>query len=816
MEQTTKRDYKVLILGTGFGGSMTAIPLAEQLKGTGQKILMLERGTWWTTPVGTVQDKEVWTRAFLERHNQPVQVWSTPNHFRGFIDLFTRCFRRTKDANIFTRLFPRLRNEDGLFDFTLLGTRGFLGLGLVRAKSDGISVIRASGVGGGSLVYSNITIRPPDFIFDDPRWPLSWNKQERHEYFEMARDAIGTGIVFALRQRDAKGTTPVKAKVKSLTGEATAFDAAAKTITVRLPDKTEKTFTLKDGVAVPPDFRLARPIWLSTEPAGADLVVTGIQLQGPWRINTGLSNINTRSARLEPHWLVKPYPDPAFNARGLKQIDPKRPADDPVPPDPKVAQDPKAALWIDRARVFQNAMKELTSDFGSVDLAINDLPPEPGAFDTKGSPKNYCERQGRCNIGCLPGARHTLNKQLMRAVVGRFNPDFPDDPQKDLAPDYKDTLLLETLAEVDVIEALPDGGYAVHYEHQTTENYYRQRDGKEPRRTTRKRVTADIVIVAAGCLGTNEILLRSKTRGTLPNLSERTGFGFSTNGDYPAFLENTKERVSFIRGPVTTSFGHFNTAEPGTGPGGPKSTIPPDKALFHTIEDQGLPPATASVVGEGEPLIRALSEGSEGAAFITRALYRYFKKRVRQLLRELFTNSRDRGDFFRSEEEIAANMMCVVAMGREASVGQFSLGRKGETPLRIKRADDKPFWDDPIYKAISDTLDRLAAKMRRDATGTFKNPFVSRVADTFHAKSIALSHPLGGCRMARSAADGVCDEYGHVFDASKDGPQPYYEGLYITDAAMIPTALGVNPSLTITTLALRMADKIAAKITGQP
>ena len=53
--------------------------------------------------------------------------------------------------------------------------------------------------------------------------------------------------------------------------------------------------------------------------------------------------------------------------------------------------------------------------YGTVDSAINDLPAEGTPL---GQPYNYCERQGRCILGCLPGARHTLNKQLMRAVLG--------------------------------------------------------------------------------------------------------------------------------------------------------------------------------------------------------------------------------------------------------------------------------------------------------------------------------------------------------------------------------------------------------------
>jgi choline dehydrogenase-like flavoprotein len=723
-------DYKVVVIGSGFGGSMTALSLAERLKEGDAKILIVERGTWWTTPVSTVQDKEVRTYDFLVQKSQPVQLWSSQNHFRGLIDIFTRCFRRTKDASIFTRLFRRLRNEDGLIDMTQIGRRALLGL--FGAKSDGVTVLRANGVGGGSLIYSNITIRPPNFIFDDPRWPLTWTPEERDRYFDLARHAIGYGVVSAIESRAANN----------------------------IPYRGEK----------PP----------------------------PHSGNAGLSNIVTRSARLDPHWRVKPDPT---NPRGIKQIVINPPSGAPVP-------DRTNALWMDRARVFQTAMKELTTDFGAVDLSINDITPEGTALGPGEPPANYplersvnyCERQGRCNIGCLPGARHTLNKQLMGAVHGR-----PDG-----TPPLFKNLSLEPLSEVDVIEALPGGGYAVHFEQQSPENYKEQQEGK-PRLTTTKRVTADIVIVAAGCVGSNEIVLRSKDRGTLPNLSDKTGFGFSTNGDYVAYLEKTKERVSLIRGPVTTTFAHFNTDELGTGPDGPNSSVQPDTSLFHTIEDQGIPPALATVSGYGVPLIKALSRGKQGTGFILRAIVRYGLKFLKQAYRELFTNSIKRGEFFRSEEEHVANMMCVVGIGRESAVGQFRLG-KGllDTSLRVRRSDGKAFWDDPIFDAIRTTLARLADKLRAPGTtDPFDNPFLTPVVAAFSAESIGVPHPLGGCRMARNAEEGVVDEYGRVFDKTKGGDRPFHEGLYVADAAVIPTALGVNPSLTISTLALRIADRIA-------
>jgi choline dehydrogenase-like flavoprotein len=132
----TDQHYSAVVIGSGFGGTMTALPLAQAFKarGRGETLLMLERGTWWTTPVGTVQDKEVRAFDFLVGKGQPVQFWSAAEHFRGFLDIFTRCVRRKN-------------NEDGLYELTNFGRRGLFGLGL--SQNDGVTILRACGVGGG-------------------------------------------------------------------------------------------------------------------------------------------------------------------------------------------------------------------------------------------------------------------------------------------------------------------------------------------------------------------------------------------------------------------------------------------------------------------------------------------------------------------------------------------------------------------------------------------------------------------------------------------------------------------------------------------
>src|SRR5262245_44122602 len=223
----------VVVIGSGFGGTMTALTIAHKLKPEASRlewetlrsllaspaadpaaveaqrrrvnelnaadvaahrvprIVILERGTWWTTPLPTVQDPRVATRVFLERSGQPVQFWSAVDHFKGVVDLFTRCLRRPG-------------NEDGLYDLTHIGTRGFLGL---FGQSDGVSVLRASGVGGGSLVYSNITVRPPEFIFNED-WATTWQKRDRDTYYELAKHAIGYGVSLAWDELTVRKNIP--------------------------------------------------------------------------------------------------------------------------------------------------------------------------------------------------------------------------------------------------------------------------------------------------------------------------------------------------------------------------------------------------------------------------------------------------------------------------------------------------------------------------------------------------------------------------------------------------------------------------------
>ena len=65
--------------------------------------------------------------------------------------------------------------------------------------------------------------------------------------------------------------------------------------------------------------------------------------------------------------------------------------------------------------------------------------------------------------------------------------------------------------------------------------------------------------------------------------------------------------------------------------------------------------------------------------------------------------------------------------------------------------------------------------------------------------TVHTAHPLGGVRMASEATQGVIDENAESFSNPN---------LFVIDSAMIPSALGANPSLTIAAVAESIADRL--------
>ena len=96
-------------------------------------------------------------------------------------------------------------------------------------------------------------------------------------------------------------------------------------------------------------------------------------------------------------------------------------------------------------------------------------------------------------------------------------------------------------------------------------------------------------------------------------------------------------------------------------------------------------------------------------------------------------------------------------------------------------------------------MEAFIAMHRKLSEATGGTPLVPPSWSFF--RYLVTPHPLGGCNMGTSPANGVVDHKGEVFG---------YPGLYVCDGAIVPKALGLNPSRTIAALAERNAALLLA------
>ncbi len=125
-------DCDYLVIGSGFGGSVSALRLAEK----GYKVIVLERGRRW------------------RREDFPKTNW-----------------------NVFKSMW-----------LPSLGCTGILRLSIL---SD-VFALSGAGVGGGSLVYANTLLVPPRPFFEDPQWAemADWHA-ELAPHYDTARRMLG-------------------------------------------------------------------------------------------------------------------------------------------------------------------------------------------------------------------------------------------------------------------------------------------------------------------------------------------------------------------------------------------------------------------------------------------------------------------------------------------------------------------------------------------------------------------------------------------------------------------------------------------------
>lgn len=295
-------------------------------------------------------------------------------------------------------------------------------------------------------------------------------------------------------------------------------------------------------------------------------------------------------------------------------------------------------------------------------------------------------------------------------------------------------------------------------------------------------VTADLVVLAAGVLGSTGILMRSREHGLA--VSDELGRHFSGNGDILAF--------SFRKGTQVGAVGAGERRPDPEHPAGPcitsvvdgRADRPVDEGVI--IEDAVVPGAIAGFL--------PLELGGQ-------ALPDWLRHRLRgggplAALRSVLT---------RGAKGMTAHLQTLLVMGND----------DGEGTLVLDGDEVRVQWPDAGTTDYYERANRAVGTLASADGGTFiSDPVWSR----FLGRDLITVHPLGGCAMAERAEDGVVDDLGRVFSGATG--DAVHEGLVIWDGSIVPRPLGVNPLLTISALTERAVAALARErgwaIDGSP
>jgi cholesterol oxidase len=276
-------------------------------------------------------------------------------------------------------------------------------------------------------------------------------------------------------------------------------------------------------------------------------------------------------------------------------------------------------------------------------------------------------------------------------------------------------------------------------------------------------VEARVLVLAAGTLGTTRLLLRNRRR--LRRLSPALGTRFSGNGDALALaIDPAAPGVAGAR----TEYGPTMTS---------RLDLLDERGLM--VADGGLPASFGGLL-EIVRGVRAITGWGRVRVAAKAAAARVGLSDHALSPRDVRLNRRLKP---------IGDTLVFLMIGRDAADGRMRL-----TPL-LRRLDIR--WSKASSARLFDGMRTAAAELAQaaGATGFF-------ALDAGPLGKFITVHPLGGCPMSDDPRTGVVDEWGRVHG---------YDGLYVLDGSIVPTAIGVNPSKTIAALAERGVEHLVAE-----
>ena len=318
------------------------------------------------------------------------------------------------------------------------------------------------------------------------------------------------------------------------------------------------------------------------------------------------------------------------------------------------------------------------------------------------------------------------------------------------------------------------------------------------------------VILAAGTLGSTEILLRARGLGLA--LSPRLGERFSCNGDNLAAVHRMRQPVNGAPhatqpldardvGPTITSAVKMRPRGAGARPYWLQEFAVP--AALRWLFDEAVTTghALAGLAGSD----RQPHGGEEASAWDPLAVAP--DAMARTLLVGLIGHD-DAGGVLTLAQPMAAPAPAAVGtlrihwpQARHGTALDAAMRELDATVRSLRTADahgrtGAAARDDDGPHLVPNPMWRAVPASVGEATGIPPGP-------------VLTVHPLGGCPIGTDSDTGVVDHAGQVYDGASVSRHDVHHGLAVLDGAIVPESLGANPSLTITALARRGALHLA-------
>jgi cholesterol oxidase len=454
----------------------------------------------------------------------------------------------------------------------------------------------------------------------------------------------------------------------------------------------------------------------------------------------------------------------------------------------------------------------------------------PDASPGNGIAAYACVGCGNCVTGCNYGAKNTLTQTYLPVA-------------KNLGVEiYTGAAVSRIFRYSSDIENQETTGTSNDFEWAI--ELYPSQFEKSPTINQKRSLKAKMVVLAAGSLGSTELLLRSRADSRRPAVREAN----KPKSDEPVGLELSPmlgRRVSGNGDGIGFSYWEKNAVG---GFGQPSFELPKNHA-----EQPGAHVATTNVPGPTITSMAHLNESELGRKILVQN--GVTPGAIGELIAEFLTTAAmtsdlaskgwhakrrgATGDPTSVYPEAKSNTQVILTMGDDGAPFQIKLGyQDGFDKQGRKRVIDKEAVfvrafiggeeAKPGYHEAVDTQLRLEIERNKDGlyvSNPLLNPIDNKLSKLLSGAKpgggVVTVHPLGGCGMALSALAGVVDKSFRVFKWKADDQEVQgqemnrtetYETLFVCDGSVFPKPVGVNPYLTIAALAEKLAPIVHAAL----